>query len=138
MSVKQEVRHDRSIKTLKAIKQLLENLSETVTENINNPSLISPGLASLIKSYALDLRTASDRLERNISDERLKECPFCRHDASLLLCDGGDYGDDYYEVECDFCGCSMSFASNVTEEEAIKTWNTRGYHEQRSTSRKDK
>ena len=129
MEEKREIKKTKSIHTLQAIAVSLQNLLNYVENRIEWPDSIDASNVGVIRDYARDLKMAADRLERNISDERLRECPFCGHEASLLLCDGGDYGDDYYEVECDFCGCSMLFASNVTEEEAIKTWNTRGYHE---------
>lgn len=129
MEEKREIKKTQSILTLQAIKVSLENLLDYINKYIETPSLIDSTCANVIRDYAQDLKMAADRLERNVSNERLRECPFCGHEASLYHCDGGDYDNDNYIIECDFCGCSMDFASDKTEEEAIKTWNTRGYHE---------
>lgn len=127
MEEKREIKKTQSTLTLQAIKVSLENLLNYVTNRIEVPSSINLTCVNVVRDYAGNLSTAADRLERNISNERLRECPFCGHEASLYLSDGGDYGEDYFTVECSFCTCSMDIYD--TEEEAIKTWNTRGYHE---------
>lgn len=127
MGEKREIKKTQSILTLQAIKVSLGNLLDYVNKYIETSSLIDSTCANVIRDYAGNLKTAADRLERNISNERLRECPFCGHEAELYSCDGGDYGEDYFTVECSFCTCSMDIYG--TEEEAIKTWNTRGYHE---------
>ena len=127
MGEKQEIKKTQSILTLQAIKMSLENLLDYVEKRIAAPDSINHTDADVVRDYAQNLKTAADRLERNISNERLRECPFCGHEASIYLSDGGDYGEDYFTVECSFCACSMDIYG--TEEEAIKTWNTRGYHE---------
>lgn len=127
MEEKREIKKTQSTLTLQAIKVSLENLLNYVTNRIEVPSSIDSTCANVVRDYAGNLRTAADRLERNISNERLRECPFCGHAAELYSCDGGDYGKDYFTVECTFCACTMDIYG--TEEEAIKTWNTRGYHD---------
>jgi Lar family restriction alleviation protein len=127
MEEKREIKKTQSVYTLQAIKISLENLLNYVTNRIEVPSSIDKINVDVIRDYAGNLKTAADRLERNISNERLRECPFCGHTAELYSCDGGDYGKDYFTVECTFCACTMDIYG--TEEEAIKTWNTRGYHD---------
>lgn len=127
MEEKREIKKTQSILTLQAIKVSIENLLNYVMNRIEVPDSIDEADAHVIRDYASDLKSAADRLERNISNERLRECPFCGHEAELYSCDGGDYGKDYFTVECSFCSCTMDVYD--TEEEAIKTWNTRGYHE---------
>ena len=127
MEEKREIKKTKSVHTLQAIAVSLQNLLDYVENRIESTASIDESNVGVIRDYARDLKMAADRLERNISDERLRECPFCGHEASIYLSDGGDYGEDYFTVECSFCACSMDIYG--TEEEAIKTWNTRGYHD---------
>ena len=77
-----------------------------------------PGCVSDIEA---NIRYLQDALEQSL----LHPCPFCHGAAELHMCDGGDHGGDYPEIECLECGCSMSFDEGTTKEEAIKIWNTR-------------
>ena len=127
MEEKRKIKKTKSIHTLQAIAVSLQNLLDYVENRIEWPDSIDASNVSIIRDYARDLKMAADRLESNISDERLRECPFCGHEASIYLSDGGDYGEDHFVIECSFCACTMD--TYGTEEEAIQTWNTRGYHE---------
>ncbi len=50
---------------------------------------------------------------------KLKPCPFCGSKAEAILV----YANEWY-VECTKCPCTM-IGGYYTEEEAIKSWNTR-------------
>ena len=75
--------------------------------------------------YANQILNQIHYLDNAVEQTLLKPCPFCHGAAELYTCDGGDYGDDYPEIECLECGCSMTFDPGTTKEEAIKIWNTR-------------
>ena len=82
-------------------------------------------IARDIEDEARHIETQVSYLRRAIEQMLLKPCPFCHGTAELYMCDGGDYGDDYPEIECTKCGCTMTFEEGTTKEEAIKKWNTR-------------
>lgn len=123
-----EIKPKKSVLTLTNVKEKLETLLSIVNENITTPSMICTTTISTLQHYAKYLYDLADTLKQNIANERLRECPFCRHDASLYWLNDGYERHDHIEIECNYCGCTMTFY-DMTEEEAIKEWNTRGYHE---------
>ena len=78
-------------------------------------------MPSCISEIEMSIRYLKNALEQTL----LHPCPFCHGAAEMHTCDGGDYGQDYLEIECTECGCTMTFEEGVTKEEAIKKWNTR-------------
>ena len=90
-------------------------------EDYASKKRICRSMSDDIRSMLIEVNLLDNIVEQTL----LHPCPFCHGAAQLYMCDGGDNGKDYPEIECTECGCTMTFEEGVTKEEAIKKWNTR-------------
>lgn len=90
-------------------------------EDYASKKRICRSMSDDIRSMLIEVNLLDGVVEQTL----LHPCPFCHGAAALYMCDGGDYGEDYPEIECLECGCTMSFDKGTTKEQAIAKWNTR-------------
>lgn len=64
-------------------------------------------------------------------NEKLKPCPFCGGEASVIktLCLKNNYEGYFVQHPCDMTIAPIKTSSFATEQQAIATWNRRSYEQ---------